>query len=242
MYIEDLVVLLHVWLKKPSLQIQGDVQKVDNFLVDSNKVQSQAICPEDELIREEEERQQQQQQQDAQQHQNQQQPGIQNRRRNSRRRARARNPNCNCRGGPQNCPLGGKCLYEKDIVYVGKVTRLDNFEEKRYTGVHEGPFKTRYYGHRGNIRNRDQKGTRLSRHIWTLKDNQPYPVPFELEWDILGKVKPFNPVTGVCRLCRLEAYIPQWGRTRFFWISGLAKVKHRVLYTKVSAKLPHLTI
>ena len=34
----------------------------------------------------------------------------------------------------------------------------------------------------------------------------------------------------------------QWGRTRFFWISGLAKVKHRVLYTKVSAKLPHLTI
>ena len=28
----------------------------------------------------------------------------------------------------------------------------------------------------------------------------------------------------------------------FFWISGLAKVKHRVLYIKVSAKLPHLTI
>ena len=27
-----------------------------------------------------------------------------------------------------------------------------------------------------------------------------------------------------------------------FLISGLAKVKHRVLYTKVSAKLPHLTI
>ena len=54
---------------------------------------------------------------------------------------------------------------------------------------------------------RNQKGTRLSRHIWTLKDNQPYPVPFELEWDILGKEKPFNPVTGVCRLCLLEAYI-----------------------------------
>ena len=28
----------------------------------------------------------------------------------------------------------------------------------------------------------------------------------------------------------------------FFWISGHAKVKLRVLYTKVSAKLPHLTI
>ena len=34
----------------------------------------------------------------------------------------------------------------------------------------------------------------------------------------------------------------QWGRTRFFWISGLAKEKLRVLYTKDSAKLPHLTI
>ena len=37
--IKDGVVLLHVWLKKPSLQVQGDVKEVDNFLVDSNKVQ-----------------------------------------------------------------------------------------------------------------------------------------------------------------------------------------------------------
>ena len=55
----------------------------------------------------------------------------------------------------------------------------------------------------------DKKELRRSRHIWTLKDTQPYPypVPFELEWGILGKEKPFNPVTGVCRLCLLEAYI-----------------------------------
>ena len=46
MYIKDLVVFLHVWLKKPSLQVQGDVKEVDNFLVDSNKVQGEAICPE----------------------------------------------------------------------------------------------------------------------------------------------------------------------------------------------------
>ena len=152
---------------------------------------------------EEERQQQQQQQQDAQQ----QQQGRQNIRRDRRRRARARNPNCNCQAGPQSCPLRGRCLSEKDIVYVAQVTRLDNFDQERYTGVHEGPFKSRYYGHKGNIRNRNQKGTRLSRHIWTLKDNQPHPVPFELEWGILGKEKPFNPVTGVCRLCLLEAYI-----------------------------------
>ena len=23
---------------------------------------------------------------------------------------------CNCRGGPRNCPLGGKCLSEKSVV------------------------------------------------------------------------------------------------------------------------------
>ena len=29
---------------------------------------------------------------------------------------------------------------------------------------------------------------------------------YEIEWEILAKDKPFNPVTGVCRLCLLEAY------------------------------------
>ena len=47
MHIKDLVVLFHVWLKKPSLQIQSDVQEVNNFLVDSNQVQGEAIFPED---------------------------------------------------------------------------------------------------------------------------------------------------------------------------------------------------
>ena len=46
MCIKDLVVLLHVWLEKPSIQIESDVQEVDNLLVDSNKVQGEAICPE----------------------------------------------------------------------------------------------------------------------------------------------------------------------------------------------------
>ena len=46
MHIKDLVVLFHVWLEKPSLQIQSYIQKIDNFLVDSNKVQGEAIFPE----------------------------------------------------------------------------------------------------------------------------------------------------------------------------------------------------
>ena len=76
---------------------------------------------------------------------------------------------CNCQGGPQNCPLKGRCLSEKDIVYVGSVTRLDNFDQKRYTGVHEGPFKSRYYGHKGNIRNRNQQVVLLQSHALGIK-------------------------------------------------------------------------
>ena len=34
----------------------------------------------------------------------------------------------------------------------------------------------------------------------------PHPIPYEVEWDILGTDKPFNAVAGVCRLCLLEAY------------------------------------
>ena len=47
MYIEDLVVFLHAWLKLPSLQIQSNVKEIDNLLVDSNKVKSEAIFSED---------------------------------------------------------------------------------------------------------------------------------------------------------------------------------------------------
>ena len=98
-------------------------------------------------------------------------------------------------------------MKEKDVIYVGKVTRLDNFEQKRYTGVHAGPFKGRLlYGHNTNIKNRHQTGTGLSQYVWKLKDNKPHPIPYEIEWEILAKEKPYNPVTGICRLCLLEAH------------------------------------
>ena len=47
MYIKDLVVFFHVRLKKPCVQIQSNIKEIDNFLVDSNKVQGEAIFPED---------------------------------------------------------------------------------------------------------------------------------------------------------------------------------------------------
>ena len=111
---------------------------------------------------------------------------------------------CNCRGGAANCPLGGKCLSEKSIVYSCKVTRLDDFTVETYTGLTEGPFKQRLYGHNSNFKKKKQRNrTMLSKYVWYLKDNN---VPYQLTWSILGRAKGFNPVTGVCRLCLLEKY------------------------------------
>ena len=111
---------------------------------------------------------------------------------------------CNCRGGSANCPLGGKCLAEKSIVYSCKVTRLDDFTFETYTGLTEGPFKQRLYGHNADFKKKKQRNrTMLSKYIWYLKDNK---IPYQLSWSILGRAKGFNPVTGVCRLCLLEKY------------------------------------
>ena len=54
-----------------------------------------------------------------------------------------------------------------------------------------------------NKKKKKNKGTRLSKHVWLLKDNR---IPYNLEWSILGKARGFNPVSRICRLCLLEKY------------------------------------
>ena len=76
-------------------------------------------------------------------------------------------------------------MNANDVVYVAKVTRLDNFHQETYTGVHAGNFKGRFYAHNTNINNRHQTGTNPSKYVWKLKDNQPHSIPYEIEWGIL---------------------------------------------------------
>ena len=45
------------------------------------------------------------------------------------------NNTCNCRGGPNKCPLGGKCLSESSVFYYCKVTRFDTKTSEFYTGL-----------------------------------------------------------------------------------------------------------
>ena len=99
------------------------------------------------------------------------------------------------------------CLQEYVIKQTNCSLHLFGQESKKTKICSKKAFLEFDYGHAGNIRNKNQKGTRLSRHVWELKNNQPHPIPFEIEWDILGREKPYNPVTGVCRLCLLEAFI-----------------------------------
>ena len=41
--IKNFAVFFHEWFKKPSIQIQSDVQEVDDLLIDRNKIQGEAI-------------------------------------------------------------------------------------------------------------------------------------------------------------------------------------------------------
>ena len=64
----------------------------------------------------------------------------------------------------------------KNVVYVANVLRLDSFHEERYTGVHEGPFNARWYGHNHDITHKSKKGkkgTRLINYIFKLKPAPP---------------------------------------------------------------------
>ena len=114
---------------------------------------------------------------------------------------------CNCNGRMGPCPLDGDCQKEKSCIYSCKVTREDTGTAETYTGLAGGTFKSRFYGHNGQINNRargaDGKGTTLSQHIWDLKDNN---IPFNTKWSILAKATTFNPTTRKCRLCLKEVY------------------------------------
>ena len=106
----------------------------------------------------------------------------------------------------EQCPLDGRCRAEKDVVYSAKVTRLDDNTTETYGGMHKGEFKGRWYAHRSNINNRNQRTkTKLATHVWSLKDARP-PVPYTIKRKIIDKGKPFNPVTGFCRLFLKEKY------------------------------------
>ena len=58
--------------------------------------------------------------------------------------------------------------------------------------------------HESNCRHRDQPGTRLSAHVWKLKDKDH---PYDITWQILSRASGYNPTKGMCSLCLKEKFL-----------------------------------
>ena len=110
---------------------------------------------------------------------------------------------CNGHRGGRQCPLPGNCMA-KGVVYGAEITDLSTGLKETYTGLTDGTIRDRISKHESNCRNRDEPGTRLSAHVWKLKDRG---APFAITWQILSRASSFNPTTGMCRLCLKEKYL-----------------------------------
>ena len=110
---------------------------------------------------------------------------------------------CNCKGGTQSCPVGGKCLT-RCVVYEATVTQTLTGHKETYTGVTGRAFKDRLYEHRTDMNcaeGRDK--TSLSAHIWDLKDSS---TDYNVTWRIKDRATDFNPSSRSCRICLKEKF------------------------------------
>ena len=116
---------------------------------------------------------------------------------------------CNGHRRGKECPLPGDCMA-RGVVYGAEVTNTITGEKETYTGLTEGTMRDRISKHEGNFRHRHQPGTRLSSHVWKLKDQG---APFTITWRILSRASSFNPTLGMCRLCLKEKYMIMFSPT-----------------------------
>ena len=80
-------------------------------------------------------------------------------------------------------------------------TKFSNKDET-YTGCTKD-FKTRCQAHLRSFENIKNKQTTLSSYVWSLKHAS---TPYTIRWSHRARGRPYNPSTGVCRLCLLEKY------------------------------------
>ena len=118
-------------------------------------------------------------------------------------------PGCNCQGGPGTCPVEGKCQTDC-VVYRNTVTEAGSGTAETYTGVTGNTFKKRWDGHKTDMRNpKYRNSTRLSIHVWALKDEGK---DFNLTWSLIDRSTAFNPITKKCRICLKEKYKIMYNR------------------------------
>ena len=108
---------------------------------------------------------------------------------------------CNCRV-PADCPVPGRCQTD-NVIYRATVT-ANNCRPETYVGLTADPFKDRHANHKQDFKNITRKNaTTLSGYIWKLKDEGKVP---NVYFEIIGRAKPYSPVSGICNLCTAEKF------------------------------------
>ena len=138
---------------------------------------------------------------------------------------------CNCRGGPTNCPLQGEC-HTKNVIYgaeatavdnQGAVVKVDGFEARNYAGqaLH---FKQRWYQHKTSFNDpkkelpgpqgtkrsiadqiaEKEKKSELAKYVWKLKKKG---LQYKIKWSIIRHARPYKKGAHYCDLCLSEKVV-----------------------------------
>ena len=110
-------------------------------------------------------------------------------------------------GGRGNGKVGGiliQCYLTCTtcVVYKATVTETTSNNQETYIGLTENEFKTRFNLHKSSFKLEPKRtSTTLSDHVWKLKKKN---INFNIEWQVVKRVKPFAPSNKVCGLCLQE--------------------------------------
>ena len=91
------------------------------------------------------------------------------------------------------------------VVYQATVTNSETKKVDNYIGLTENTFKSRYTQHKSSFKLAHKRSsTRLSEHIWTLKDKN---IEFTIDWKILKQCQRFSPGKRFCQVCLEEKHL-----------------------------------
>ena len=108
---------------------------------------------------------------------------------------------CSCENQNRVCPVNGQCKTD-NVVYEAlvKTTHVS----KSYIGMTSRTFIERWKEHKGNIKHRHQKGTKLSSFIWKQKDFGEKIEMNDIKWCLKSKAVPYRAGSRFCDTCISE--------------------------------------
>ena len=108
---------------------------------------------------------------------------------------------CRCESQDMTCPVEGKCTTE-NVVYEAQVKVKNTI--KSYIGMTSRPFIERWKEHRGNIRYKHQKGTKLSSFVWNQKKFGENIEIDDIKFKLKAKTSTYKPGAKFCGTCLSE--------------------------------------